>query len=492
MFQYRSFSHKTIGASHKKNDKPCQDAAIHYSDENMAIAIIADGHGSPQYFRSDIGSRIATEVALNGIKEFIENNPEKPEIFVDKDRDYSNRNGQKLFARLISNIISTWFEGISADEQAFPLAQDERLDTIEEKYRLKYLNDDNHQYFSHAYGTTVIAVAITEHYWFGFHIGDGRCEVLFANGEWEQPIPWDDRCFLNSTTSICDDDAFQRARVWYGPTEKDSRLPVALFVNSDGIDDSYSVDEDIKQKQLANLYRSVVLTFTKEGFERTNAQLPTLIERFASGASQDDVSMAGIIHINIPQEFSDYLVRQDEAEKANDQVIEDRKKAEVKMQALQAAQAKAEQAAKKKDEALKTAQAAERELGQKNTVLSHQQESLLRTKRAITAAEQEKQRVETDYAKALDDLRQIDNEYTEILSSVSIAESECISAENQALHQEEQARALGDSQLFVDFAKFGRRVENAFRDYSNMVKDTLNNVKGEVNRIYNDRNDPNS
>lgn len=473
MFTYRSFSHRTKGASHHKENLPCQDAAKHYDSDKMAIAIIADGHGSSQYFRSDVGSRIATEVALRSIKEFIEQSPEKPDVFIDKDEDYATRNGQKLFARLVGNIISTWLDEVTADELAFPLAQDDRLAKIEEKYRTRYLNDRNRQYFAHAYGSTLIAVAVTYNYWFGLHIGDGRCEVLFEDGTWAQPIPWDDKCFLNSTTSICDDDAFQRARVWYGPTEKDSRLPVALFVNSDGVDDTYSVDEELKQKQLADLYRSIVLSFAKDGFESTDAQLPTLIERFATSGSQDDVSISGIIHTELPAAFIEYLDTQEKKDKADEKAKEERKRAEAKTQAFQAAQARAEQAAKKKADAQKAAQKAEQELNERNLQLIQIQEEARRFSRSLAAAKQEKQRAEAEYTKAQADYRTTNSEHSEAQRGASIADSERVAAESQALQNEEVARTLG-LQLKTAFSRIpGSITGSRFRTELNQFKQDI-------------------
>lgn len=323
MTPYKSFSYSAKGATHDES-VPCQDCAGYYEDDRMAVAIVADGHGSPQYFRSNIGSQLAVEVAKESIKKFIEDSSglKEPDIFKNIFKNQygiyatTTGNGQKpLFNRLINNIIFEWREKVSEHEKGAPLSEAPELEAIEEKYRNKYRNDIERQYFSHAYGTTLIAVVVTKEYWFGFHVGDGRCEVLFENGEWAQPIPWDDRCFLNSTTSLCDDDASERARVWYGPTEEDRRRPVALFVNSDGVDDSYSVDEEVKQKQLERLYRSVVLSFAKDGFECTKGQLQELIERFANSGSRDDASISGIIDTDFIKkpEFIELLIKQDDS-----------------------------------------------------------------------------------------------------------------------------------------------------------------------------------
>ena len=313
----------------------CQDASLDNeieNDERMSIAIIADGHGSAQYFRSDIGSKKATQVAKKGIQEFITQNSES-NIFKDG-------NGEKLLVGLAKNIIATWFGEVEEDEKKNPLVEEEKVKLLEDKYKKKYLNDPDRQYFYHAYGTTLIAVAITDNYWFGLQIGDGKCVVLFEDGRWEQPIPWDDKCFLNSTTSICDDDAISEFRFWYGPVEKEESKPIGVFICSDGVDDTYPVHEN--EKHLERLYRSIALSFVKIGYESTLSQIKELIEKFAEEGSRDDVSIAGIIKSDLGQ-YESYLCVEELADRAEEKAEEERKKAEQKKQVEQATQVKIDQ-----------------------------------------------------------------------------------------------------------------------------------------------------
>lgn len=473
MFPYRSFSHKTIGASHVKDDLPCQDAALSYADENMAIAIVADGHGSPQYFRSDVGSRIAAQAALDGMKSFV--NQMLEDQTLEEPKFFERYTWDELLRRLAQNIISSWFNGIAEDEQAFPLAEDVRMEKLEEKYRARYMNDSSHQYFSHAYGTTLVAAAVTENYWFGLHIGDGKCVALFDNGDWEQPIPWDESCFLNATTSICDNNAIGKFRFWYGPTARDARRPVALFVNSDGVDDTYPLYEN--EKHLKYLYRAVVLSSIKDGFEDTSSQVAELVKRFAVSGSCDDVSISGIIHTALRQPLIDFLVDANKSDRAAEELAEERRKAETKKQALQAAQARAEQAAKKKAELARSAQIAEQELAKKNSLLETRQEEKKRIKRSIADAQEEKARAEAEHAKAQDELHQASTEYDEVQKGVSTAESDFYFAEDHVQEQEAQAgylkaRAehlknllapLFDPNKRADFAQYGQDIKQVIQ-----------------------------
>lgn len=434
MFRFRSFSQKAMGASHKKEDLPCQDAVLNYCDDSMAVAVVADGHGSPQYFRSDIGSQIAAQAALDGICSFVRQISE--DSFEEWNSDW--------LPQLVKNVVATWYEGIDRHEIDHPLAEDGKMEAIDERYRTRYLNDSERQYFSHAYGSTLIAVAVTDQFWFGFHIGDGKCVVLFDDGSWEQPIPWDDDCFLNATTSICDDNAVQKFRFWYGPTEKDARRPAALFINSDGVDDSYPVNEN--EKYMKYLYRAVVLSFAKEGFESTCQQISELAEKFATAGSCDDISIAGIIDEGISADFLKALEEQDAADKLREQAAEARKQAEAKKQLLQMNRTKAKQAAKKKDALQKKAQAAEQGLMDKETQL-RERRSLI--KRAISSAREERDRAQKAFTQAQMELSSADQEYENLEKLARKAAEEYTAAEELARCAEQRLLALRDTQADI-------------------------------------------
>ena len=311
MCKFRSFSFGTEGANHTSYGLPCQDASLNddflYNNNSVSVVAIADGHGSPQYFRSDIGAKIAADVALKGIKEFCGNYSDTPDSFIEG-------NGITLLERLAKHVISAWYTCVSDVDNSSPVSGDVKIESLDEKYRYKYRNDPDNQYFCHAYGTTLIAVAMSDNYWFGFQIGDGKCEVLYEDGGWDQPIPWDENCFLNSTTSLCDEDAIKEFRYWYGFRRTDGTYmehryaadnpdtdnirtlavrPIAVFIGSDGVDDTYPIHDN--ETYLVYLYRSIVLSIAENGYDRTEAQILDLAKRLAEQGSRDDVSIAGII-----------------------------------------------------------------------------------------------------------------------------------------------------------------------------------------------------
>ncbi|MBR4504145.1 MAG: protein phosphatase 2C domain-containing protein [Candidatus Methanomethylophilaceae archaeon] len=57
------------GKSHYACGLPCQDSSGCISDEWFSAAAVSDGHGGSRYFRSNVGSRIAVDCALEAVRE---------------------------------------------------------------------------------------------------------------------------------------------------------------------------------------------------------------------------------------------------------------------------------------------------------------------------------------------------------------------------------------------------------------------------------------
>lgn len=276
----KSFHLTARGASHIKKNKECQDSSLSYQDDNCAIAVVCDGHGGDDYVRSAIGSKLGCGIAKENIQRFL--------LGTSKEKFFSNPD--KQIKNLEASIINGWNESVSAFHSKNPFSEAE-LSSISEKARKKYLKDGK---IWSAYGTTMIAVAMNKDYWFGIHIGDGKCVAINHSGEFKQPIPWDPKCFLNVTTSICDSDAITSFRHFYS-----DKLPAAVFVGSDGIDDCFSNNE-----QLHNLYKTVLYSFATTDFKTACEGLADYLPRLSAKGSGDDVSIAALLDIDSISELS--------------------------------------------------------------------------------------------------------------------------------------------------------------------------------------------
>lgn len=323
MNTYKSFAITVIGNSHTKQGLVCQDASFKYDNDKVSIAVVADGHGDSNCFRSDKGSKLAVACAAKGLEEFVVIHEQKFSKGHLKKKNITSKNDfDKSIRDLVKFIIASWQVKVEEDYTANPFSQKE-LELADEKHRKKYEAGID---LNKAYGTTLIAAAITDDYWFGIHIGDGRFTALYPDGSCDQPVPWDEKCYLNVTTSICDDNALEQARIYFSFNEL-SPPPVAVFICTDGIDDNYPVDEN--EKHLFKLYRTIALTFVNDDFDSTYNQMIELVNAFATKGKGDDTSIAGFINMKKIKKTEPIWLKQiAEEEKTVAEKIEDEEQAQ--------------------------------------------------------------------------------------------------------------------------------------------------------------------
>lgn len=198
---FKAFHMSERGESHLHDGRVCQDSSASFSDECGTVAVVSDGHGGCDYVRSQIGSAMACEAAVKNIRRLFENI--SPEAFLAEP--------DMMLTQLEAAIINDWNESVRSHYEANPFTEEE-LDCVSEKAGASYRSGHR---IERAYGATLIAAAVTRDYWFGIQIGDGKCAAFDEAGICTQPIPWDEKCFLNKTTSICGSDALRDFRHFY-------------------------------------------------------------------------------------------------------------------------------------------------------------------------------------------------------------------------------------------------------------------------------------
>ena len=281
------------GESHIATGKVCQDYSYSKVYENgNAIAIVCDGHGGKRYFRSDIGAKIAAEVAERKVSAFIEEAgfsllKDTPftqcvtisEQITNQDFDKTS-NIERAFRQLFGSIIYEWNAQVLEHASQVHISETER-EGLEERWIKEFESKDN---LEKVYGCTLLVCAYTPGLWFAFQIGDGKCFACDETGNWSEPIPWDERCFLNKTTSICDSCAIDEFRYCYDGT---GNFPIAVILGSDGIDDSFGAEEN-----QANFYVQILKSIAKSGIEATLSEIESTLPQLSKIGSQDDMSIA--------------------------------------------------------------------------------------------------------------------------------------------------------------------------------------------------------
>lgn len=318
------FSISETGSSHLPKNIPCQDHSYCYenSDGSVKLVMVCDGHGESCCCRSQRGSFLASRackknvlLALDQIGSMIEAKsgavtavPEGMDQLwgrqnLDPESDlygqlqeqgalYESqvKNSLKVERRmrqLFSDIQKDWWDGIRHDLELQPF-------TPEEKAALGKHPPER------AYGTTLMCYVQARTFWFAFQVGDGRlllADKVLSEGDassrlcWKQPVPWDCRCFLNHTTSLCSENAVEKFRYAY---DGSGLFPDAAFCCSDGIEDSFGDYEGAPQG-LHDFFSQVVRTLRQEGVSETMEKLHTALPEISRLRSHDDMSLAGVL-----------------------------------------------------------------------------------------------------------------------------------------------------------------------------------------------------
>lgn len=275
------FSTSVVGADHLLNEKKCQDSSMHFTGDGFILAVVCDGHGGDEYFRSDIGSLLAAQAAVDSLTHI-------PFLSALKNSVISENavKQEAIILQVKKSIIARWNELISAHFEENPFAEDE-LEAVPEKAKREY---EKGEAFERAYGTTLIASLLTETGWLGLQIGDGNCVVIDHCGIYTQPIKIDEECFLNTTTSICDKNAinkFYHAFI--------AKLPNAVFIGTDGIDNCFAGSQGLFDFYKRVKHQFVTLSDTFHGFDEAKLELQDYLPRLSQKGSGDDISIGLIL-----------------------------------------------------------------------------------------------------------------------------------------------------------------------------------------------------
>lgn len=289
-----TFHHTCTGSSHLASGRPCQDASYCETSDRMSIAIVSDGHGGVIHSRSDVGA----QMALRAAQYVIDNNP--------------LTSWQDSFIRpaLFDEIVRTWRDLVTEHYNMI-----RALDETDNTPLFEDISVENSQEINMLYGCTLMVACVHPNGWFAFQIGDGKCVTInqihtcSASADNNptcniqkmvtEPIPTDDRCFLHMTTSLCDPDAASEFRFCGGNEET---TPVAIFLGSDGIDNSWGTEQ-----ALHNFYIEVLKHCTSA--EDVTRDLAEALPQLSQAGSQDDMSVAAIVDKDLLAKNIAHLIR---------------------------------------------------------------------------------------------------------------------------------------------------------------------------------------
>lgn len=244
-----------IGPAHIRRGLPNQDAAVVRPSGDKPTPVIfgalSDGHGASPHFRSDRGSRIAVESAIELLQWTAESSED---IDIDS---------------LAQTVVESWRKRVDDD-----VAQDPYEQGVAEHYS--------------PYGATMLGLMADDRQVCLMQLGDGDILLGFPDGRIERPIAPDTGLWGEQTYSLCLPNAENHLHGWVAHRDWDDELPDFILAGSDGVSKSL-VSEDAFH-DVAAQYRERCRSGA-EVFSQTMSALPQWLENLAANGSGDDASM---------------------------------------------------------------------------------------------------------------------------------------------------------------------------------------------------------
>ncbi len=298
------------GASHVRSNLQNQDAVrveLTGGERLPALLVVSDGHGSSKCLRSHEGSRLAVDIAIDELREFSE--------FAARERLPPAEIHRQAREQLPRRLWCKWREKVQQHFAENPFLDDE-LGRLEEATAVTVRELTARDGPFVAYGATLVAALLGQAEWSAgqataaekpsdlepaipdnganrgnylvcLQLGDG--EILAISGDThqvEQPIPADADLIANETTSLCQDEAWEKFRVSFRYLLED-RTPPLILLATDGYPNSFQTPEGFRQVagDLLNLLE-------RDSVEVVRNQLPGWLETASNQGSGDDVSVA--------------------------------------------------------------------------------------------------------------------------------------------------------------------------------------------------------
>ncbi|MBX3000989.1 MAG: protein phosphatase 2C domain-containing protein [Caldilineaceae bacterium] len=262
--QWYLLGYSQIGATHQRAGRPNQDA-MSVADGSTAttappplVVAVADGHGSARYARSDQGASIAVACAVQLLDEMLKSARETEASYSEVKR-YAEE-------RLPQLLVQRWRDEVESELKRHPP------------------DDGDDETGILLYGTTLLAMALTESYMIFLQIGDGDFRMVTEEGHVYAPLQQDQRLLGTETFSLAQAKAWKYVRVHFqmwGDT-----LPALLMLSTDGYSNSFVSPEDFDRvgSDLLTLLRA-------EGVDAIQRKLPEWLKEASEAGSGDDVTV---------------------------------------------------------------------------------------------------------------------------------------------------------------------------------------------------------
>jgi len=263
------FGKSVRGRDHRLSGLPNQDAIRIYigKDNNPAIIALADGHGSPVHFRSELGSKMAVDTAVDVLSSLSEIDM----IVHTKVSKYPTLITREWNARVLHDHKNKKF----TSNELSALYQEVKNESFMDSIRLDP---------KISYGTTLIVLASYGDFMLYLQIGDGDILVVDDTGSVRKPLRDDVQFSRYQTKSLCTDGASDDFRI---AVEKNNEAnPVLMLASTDGYSNSFKSHQEYFEVGIA--YRDLIKILGCDFLEDT---LEDMLCKTSSEGSGDDITV---------------------------------------------------------------------------------------------------------------------------------------------------------------------------------------------------------
>jgi len=279
---WRVFASSQRGPLNIERHKPNQDAVKSWASPNggtMVCVAVADGHGDPHSFRSNVGASFATDVGFRLVFEELAS-----------PRRWLKTPSLVRLSHCVPHLLSQrWRREVRDHLRLNPLEHElAALDVLNDSFDDRRVRRDPLT----AYGTTVVAVGVTLDLLLAFQIGDGGIVSVDRSGKASLLIPDDPNCVSVHTNSLAMPDSHRYVHVVARPLQADP--PPLLFLCTDGYRNAFA-------RSLADFLQvgpDILEIIGDAGWEEVCTNLPSWLSD-ATAYSKDDATLA-VLHLPTP------------------------------------------------------------------------------------------------------------------------------------------------------------------------------------------------
>ena len=256
---WRTMSCSVMGARHAHNQSPCQDAALVQKFDDMVLLAVADGHGDSKHSLSERGSQFAVETACQILRQAL--------------RSIDNEKSAQEVLEILSSSIAgriAWEWNIRCKKDA--LASSDV--TVDGEWSDTLIS----------YGSTLIAIGISEKWLVAYQLGDGDILLMDTQNQPHFLFPEEEISGV-FTHSLCQPNHLEKAQLY---CQKHHDRISKILICTDGIRDSLSgLRENLIQ--FANWLEQKI---RREGWQETQEAMHAWLSELSLRGNGDDNSFA--------------------------------------------------------------------------------------------------------------------------------------------------------------------------------------------------------